>query len=94
MEEGGLGEGAEESCSDEAHVSVDENMAAGFDNESFSVVTKQSNLHGQDATVTAALLASPPSEPRIIANSLRADTSNELANKTSEDFYSKLSSID
>ena len=40
------------------------------------------------------MLASPPSEPKIITNSLRADTSNELANKTSEDFYSKLSSID
>ena len=39
MVEGGIGEHAEESCSDEAHVSVDNNMAAGFDNESFSVAT-------------------------------------------------------
>ena len=38
MENDEMAEG-EESCSDEAHVSMDDNLAPGFDNESFAVAT-------------------------------------------------------
>ena len=53
------------------------------------------NLVDEDDTEQmAALLASPPSDPKIIVTNMRIDTSTDLVNKTSDDFYSKISSID
>ena len=50
---------------------------------------------GDELTGLAQVLQSPMlSEPKIIVNSMTGETSADQANKTSDDFYSKISSID
>ena len=94
IENGEIGE--EDSTPSEAHVSMEHNTAeqvdGEFENDSFALTNANHQVIG--AAGMTALQASPVSEPKIIVNSMRIDTSADMVNKTSEDFYSKISSID